>query len=131
MIRVTARQSPTLFAKLRLRTRQQIERAQEAAQHSAERTFARVQEAVPRDTHYMALNTQIRFTDNKLGYRIGWYRSDFVGQINPVTGQVISTFYPVYVIYGTRFMAGRDVLTPAFRAERPNFRKALQRAVHG
>ncbi len=128
---VTVKQNPTLFAKLKAKTARQKVAAREATAKSAERAFVRVQELVPRDTNYMADHTRIRLTDEGLGYLIGWYTKDFVGQTNPVTGQQISTFYPRYVVYGTSQMAGRDPLTPALQAERPNYRRAIARALSG
>lgn len=126
---VTMTQSPTLFAQLRARTARQRANAMAATQHSAERAFVLVQELTPRDTNYMADHTRLETTHEGLGYRIGWRARDFVGQTNPVTGRRMTTFYPRWVVYGTRHMAGRDPLTPALQAERPNYRKGMVRAL--
>lgn len=128
---VVARQSPTLFAKLKARTARQKAAAKEATIHSAERAFARVQDLVARDTNYMADHTRVEIRDEGLAYLIGWRRGDFVGHLNPVTERVITTFYPYWVVYGALGKAGRDPLTPALEAERGNYRRAMARALSG
>ena len=126
---VLARSSPTLATRLAARTARQKQKIQALTERSAERAFVRVQELEPRDTNYMADHTRIEMREEGLAYLIGWRRGDFVGQTNPATGQEITAFYPVFVTYGTRYMAGRDALTPALQAERPILRRAIARAL--
>lgn len=75
---------------------------------NAEDEFNLMQATCPRLTHYMALHMLLEFKDEGLGYFIGWVRRKFVGEVNPVTGEVVKVFYPVFVINGTRFMAGNN-----------------------
>jgi hypothetical protein len=116
---VQARVVDGLEAKLRARTQRQKAQILAEVAESGDRVFARVQDTVPRLTHYMAEHTLLIPTYNGYGYRVGWHARDFIGKRNPVTKQIITRFYPVDVHYGTKHMAGRDVITPATELERP------------
>lgn len=77
-------------------------------------------------------------SEDGLGYFVGWAASDFPagkgvqtkmytytwpgGTIN-----IPSPFYPGFVIFGTRFRAGRDPVTPALLEERPTLLANLTR----
>ncbi len=130
-MRVTmlVRSTTGLEASMRARTARQRQRVKAATARSLDRVFTRAQESTPRDTHYMALHMRAELIREGYDFAVGFRSSDFVGQTNPATGQVITAFYPVFVIKGTRFMAGRDFLSAALRAERMNIRRGYARAL--
>ncbi len=109
------RNTDGLKAKLRARTARQKQRVLEASQDLGDEEHAEVVRLANRDTGYMASQTKLRFTRGGYNYLVGYFAEDFIGQTNPVTGQTILRFYPVDVIYGTRFYAGNDFLTAAHR----------------
>lgn len=55
--------------------------------------------------------------DGGLGYFVGWLAEDFRAVAQP--------FYPLPVVTGTRFMAGRDPITPALEADRAQLTRGL------
>ena len=130
-MKVTLDQGATLATQLKTVTDRQIARVRAATDHSSERALEQVVAACPKDTHWMADHTRVKPIDDHLGYQVGWYRRDFVGQFNPVSNKVMTTFYPEHVVRGARGKAGRDPLTPALRAERGAYRKGCQRAIAG
>lgn len=93
------------------------------------RVLNRAQALCPRDTHYMALHMRAELTQRGYNFFVGWHAEDFIGKTNPVNGRVITSFYPKFVVFGTRRMAGRDPLSPALRAERPNLLRGYARAL--
>lgn len=50
-----------------------------------------------------------------LTFEVGWKERDFPA----------NRFYPIFVVFGTRFMAARDPLFPARDKDRPYFRRDL------
>jgi hypothetical protein len=96
-----------------------------------ERALHSAQDLCPRDSGYMALHMRAELTHEGFGFRLGWHRDDFVGQINTLVepNRLITDFYPVFVVFGTRHMQGRDPISPALRAERPNLLRGYARAL--
>lgn len=121
----------TLEIQLRERTARQTAGLKKVMTDSARRVVMMVADSTPRDTHYMAEHLDERPTHGGLGYLIGWWRSDFVGKENPATEQIITTFYPYYVIHGARGIMGRDPLTPALRTDTPRLEQEAARALSG
>lgn len=125
------RNTAGLEAKLKARTRQQKQRVLEASQDLGDEEHAEVVALANRDTGYMASQTKLRFTRGGFNYLVGYFAEDFIGQDNPVTGQLITRFYPVDVIFGTRFYAGNDFLTAAHRLMRDRIRARYAAALSG
>lgn len=75
----------------------------------------------PKDTTFMANALRLDFTKDGLAYELGFKESDFERAGLP--------FYPVYVIFGTRFMPARDFLFPANKEARREFRADLRAAL--
>lgn len=126
---VEVRNVEGLKRKLRARTQRQETKLLEATAVDAERVYALAQSYCPEDTGYMKDHLRLTFTRGGFNYRLGWRREDFVGQTNPLTGRVITDFYPLFVVYGTRYMAGRDPITPALEQERRNRMQRYRRAL--
>jgi hypothetical protein len=128
---MTARMSDGYEAFVRARTRSQREAIRRVTATEMDHCFNIVVADVNRLTGYMADQTTPKLTNEGTGFTVGWYAEDFIGQENPVTGQIITSFYPVFVIKGTSRMAGNDVLTAALRERRPailaGYRLALTR----
>jgi hypothetical protein len=121
--------APDLEGRLQRRTARQRRNVLAVTVESGQRVEQQVQDTVARDTSYMADHTRLEITHEGNGYRVGWRAPDFVGKTNPVSGRRITSFYPRFVVFGTRFMAGRDPLTPALEAERPRYRRSVARAL--
>lgn len=101
------------------RTQSQRQQIKAEMVRSSVRVFAGVQALTPVDTGFMRRQLRRTLTRNGFNYAIGWYASDFLGVLNPVSQRVITFFYPIPIVYGSKRMAGRDPLTPALREERP------------
>lgn len=82
-------------------------------------------------------------TDDGFGYTVGWVATDFPSGGKQYTYRtstavlassavpnVPAGFYPGFVVLGTRFMAGRDPLSPALEVERPLLVRELVGAAH-
>lgn len=123
------RNSEGVLAKLRARSKRQFEAVKAATADGLDLVFNSVLADVNRLTGYMASQTTPKLTNDGFGFSVGWYAEDFIGQTNPVTGQTITSFYPEFVIRGTRFMAGNDVLTAALREHRERIRRGYRRAL--
>ncbi len=130
-VTVIARVTDGLDAKLRARTQDQKQRVLRVMQQSGERVLNTAASLTPFDTGFMLDKLRLERTREGYNYAIGWRAGDFIGQRNPATGRTIDAFYPVYVVYGTRRMAGRDPLTPALRTEEPQLKRALAAALGG
>jgi hypothetical protein len=120
-----------LRAKQQARTKAQKARVLQATALNKQDEFELVVDLANKDTQYMASQTQSESTYDGYGYRTGYHARDFIGKTNPVTGKVITSFYPVYVIKGTRYYAGNDFLGAARRTMRPVVRKRLANALSG
>lgn len=127
---VKVRNLDGLKAKVRARTQRAEQRLLVQAQKEAEATFDLAQALCPRDTEYMANHMRLDYTRGGFNWKLGFHRSDFVGQTNPVTGRTITEFYPLFVVEGTRFQAGNDFLRAAAKLRaaqiRTNYRRALE-----
>ncbi|MBA2672021.1 MAG: hypothetical protein H0U67_16755 [Gemmatimonadetes bacterium] len=126
-----ARNTSGLRAKLEARTARQKARQLKAAQDAGEEEHAVVVSLANRDTGYMASRTRLEFTRGGYNYAVGYRAEDFIGQTNPVTGRPITSFYPVYVIQGTRRYAGNDFLSAARRIMRPRVLRRYSDALSG
>ncbi len=126
---VTVRNVEGLTAFLKARDARQRARVRAVTERGLDRVFHMAQSLCPRDTHYMALHMLGETTRNGTNFFVGWKKDRFVGEVNEATGEVVTEFYPPFVVFGTRFMAGRDPLTPALQAERANLRRGYARAL--
>ena len=84
----------------------------------AERQFRLTRELAPVDTGFLRSHIRKRVSDDGLAYEVGVREEDFEGAGLP--------FYPVYLEFGTRFMAARPFIFPARDAVAPEFRRALR-----
>jgi hypothetical protein len=94
--------------------------AAEAMQASQERVRDHAATLTPVRTGRMRELLRGQPTDGGLGYVVGWVAEDFRAVAQP--------FYPLHVVMGTRFMAGRDPITPALEADRAQLTRGLQAA---
>jgi hypothetical protein len=108
-------------ANLRQYGEQAKENARSAAQASADRLYEASQALCPVDSGFMKEHERKEMTPAGYGYRVGFQESDFTG-----AGR---EFYPLFVIFGTRFMAGRDFLFAPAAAEQVTFRRELKAAL--
>lgn len=69
------------------------------------------------DDFHMRDHIVIVFSADGLAYQIGWDEDDFLSAGQP--------FYPIFVIFGTRFMAARDVLFPNHEQSKRDFAPAM------
>lgn len=120
-----------LKQKVRARTVEQKARIRAATAQLMQEEFELDQGLVPRDTNYLANHMVGRLTRGGYNYFVGFLRGEFVGEINPVTGKVVTEFYAVHVIRGTRHMAGRDFLTEGRTLMRQRIRDVYRRALRG
>lgn len=75
----------------------------------------------PFDTGFMQEHLNLKFTEQGLGYEVGWEEQDFLDAGLP--------FYPIYQEFGTTKMAAQPCLFPAHAATRPRFTRALSNNV--
>lgn len=127
--RLIAREAPGLVPKLTGRTRAQRARVLAVMADSKREEFELAIDLAPKDTTYMASQTQSESTHNGFGYITGYRAEDFIGQTNPVTEKVITTFYPPIVHDGTKERAGNPWLSNARRIMRPKVRKRVRDAL--
>lgn len=111
------------------RTSRQRAKVRTVTARGAEQALSVAQGLCPRDTNYMADHMLLELTRTGYNFALGWRANQFVGQTNPVTGQEVTTFYSPLVVFGTRFMAGRDPITPALRSVQPSLRRGYARAL--
>lgn len=91
-------------------------------EENAEYEYRLVYGDCPVDTGFMRAHIVVFFDSDGLSYQLGWVHTDF----GTAAGL---PFYPPFVIYGTRFMAGRDFLFPNHMLARARFQKRLGRTV--
>lgn len=127
--RLIARESPGLVPKLTGRLRQQRERVLAVMAAAKREEFELAIDLAPKDTTYMASQTQSESTNRGFGYITGYRAEDFIGQTNPVTDEVIEVFYPVIVHDGTRTRAGNPWLANARKIMRPRVRERVRQAL--
>jgi hypothetical protein len=130
-ITMQVREVEGLRAKAQARTKRQKARVLATTERNKKDEFNLVVDKAPKDTQWMASQTQSESTYQGYGYRTGYHARNFVGQTNPVTGKVIKDFYPYWVIKGTSRKAGNDFLGAARREMRPIARKRLANALSG
>lgn len=83
--------------------------------------YRRLYDATPKRTHFMANALRYEPSPNDFTYRIGWSARDF-----EAAGKAP---YFLYVLFGTRFMAGNDFVSPIFDEERREYRRELREAL--
>jgi hypothetical protein len=134
-MRVTllSRMTQGLPAKLAARTAKQKARVKVATDRLGHEEHSLVVGLANRDTGYMAGQTRLEFTREGYNYAVGYRSEDFVGQSNTqvTPPRLITEFYPVYVVQGTRHYAGNDFLSASRRLMRPRIRAAYARALSG
>lgn len=128
---MVVRNTDGLKAKLKAKGQAAKERLLEASREMADEVLKTAEARCPQDTGYMAQHLVVAFTRGGFNWTVGFRRGDFVGRTNPVTGKTITAFYPVFVIRGTRFMAGNDFLSAALRSKRRQIRAAYAKALRG
>lgn len=74
------------------------------------------EETCPVDSGYMRTQVKVSIGGDGDRFGVGFFAGDFVGKLNPFTGEKITVFYPPFPIRGTRFQQGNDFLTAANRA---------------
>ena len=97
---------------------------------SGERVYQDVARQTPVGSGYMLEQLRLSYHREGYTYHVGWYKEDFVGTERQRGRRTEPrSFYPLYVIFGTSRMAGRDILTPAMEDERPEFRRQAANAM--
>lgn len=117
-----------LKAKLRATTTAKKQRLREAVVSEADKTLVATLDACPVDSGFMRANVRLEFTREGYNWAIGFRAEDFIGQENP-KGVTITAFYPVFVIKGTRHMAGNDFLTAVLHLRKAQIRARYARAL--
>lgn len=93
-------------------------RSREVVAKYAERQFRLTRELAPVDTGFLRSHIRKRISDDGLAYEVGVREDDFDDAGKP--------FYPVYLEFGTRFMAARPFIFPARDKVYPEFKRALR-----
>lgn len=93
----------------------------DAVRRMADRTRRIARRIVPVDTGYMREHIKTILSPSGLAFEVGWDASDFAGAGKP--------FYPFFVEYGTRFMAARPTLGPAYAEAAPQFEREIAQAI--
>lgn len=75
----------------------------------------------PKRTHFMANNIHLHFSDNYTVYEVGWRERDFL-----MAGK---NFYPLFVEFGTRFMAAQSPLFRSKEVVHPQFVEEMSRVL--
>lgn len=118
-----------LKARRRSKTARQKAALRQAVEEQGAATLAVAEDLCPIDTGFMIERLRLTFTRNGLNWNIGFRAEDFLGVVNPVTDRVVTAFYPVFVLGGTRHMAGNDFLTAALRLRSARIRAAYRKAL--
>lgn len=116
-------------ARYRATTARQKQRVLQVMLDSGERVFDHVVADCPVDEGLMVGATRLIPTREGYHYAVGWLRKDIVGKRRPKSKTLVKSFYPVFVIRGTRRRAGNDILTAAELRERPIRRRLLKAAL--
>lgn len=88
---------------------------------TGEAAFSQAYADAPKDTTFMVSHLRLAFVRDGLAYELGFREEDFTA--------AGLAFYPVYVIFGTRYMPARDFLFPANRDAQREFRGELLAAL--
>lgn len=128
---VQVRNTAGLKAKIRARTVAQKRRILETSIREGEATFDLAQALANRDTSYMADHMRLDFTRGGFNWTVGFRREDFVGQTNSNASppRLITEFYPIFVLEGSRFQAGNDFLRAALELRRSKILGAYRQAL--
>lgn len=118
---LATRNTKGVIASLRQYGERAKERAKVVVEESADRVYQTARQNAPVDTGFMVEHLRREFTPAGLGYSVGFRAEDFAA-----AGK---DFYPVFLEFGTRFMAARPFLFPAAALERPRFRRELVEAL--
>lgn len=97
--------------------------ARRVVKRNGEELDRKVYEATPVRTGYMQAMLQLRFTPKGLGYEVGWDSENFEGAGLP--------FYPVYVLFGTRFQPANDFFFPLRDEQDRIFKRELRDELRG
>jgi hypothetical protein len=84
---------------------------QEVVEKWAAETIRIVQETCAKDTWFMHDHARYVLSKDRLAYEAGWFNEDFAAAGH--------RFYPIFVEFGTRFMAAQPSLFPANEMVRP------------
>jgi hypothetical protein len=95
---------------------------QQAMQVMGAETYEIAYALTPKDTWFMADHLRLDFSPNYQVFELGWSADDFFDADLP--------FYPPYVVFGTRFMAGQDPLTPAHEMTKPEYEATMRELVN-
>jgi hypothetical protein len=117
------------IARMRATTARQKAAILDVMDRSGERVRQDVEDHCPIDEGLMVSNVRLVKTRGGYNNAVGFFARDFVGKRRPVSGSVVTFFYPRAVIRGTRRRAGNNILTFAELRERPRRRAALRRAL--
>lgn len=93
-------------------------RIRAAVQWAGEENLRVLRATVPIDSGFMHDTAKTEYSDGGLAYETGWDAQDFPDE-----------FYPPFVELGTRFMAARPSLYPAFREVEPKFQARLREEI--
>lgn len=99
--------------------------AKRVVKRAGVKTHELAREQAPVDTGFMRSQLKLRFTEQALGYEVGFDEKDF-----EAAGL---SFYPLFVLFGTVNQPANDFLFSAHEATKPQFkaelRKELQAAI--
>ncbi len=109
-----------LAARFRAYDRRFVGAVKRSVRRNADQLLDEAWHACPVDTGYMRDHIRVLITDDGLAYEVGWREEDFLDEHG--------AFYPLYVIFGTVHMAGRDFFFPLARQQRAKFRRELRRS---
>jgi HK97 gp10 family phage protein len=85
------------------------------ARRGAEAVEERARAICPVRTGRMQRLIRSVFTESGLIFETGWFAEDFFAEREP--------FYPIYVEWGTRFMAAQPTIGPAFASVTPLYQQ--------
>lgn len=118
-----------VIANLRQYPARALPRVKDEIEASRVRTYNLAQTLCPVLSGFMRDKMVSESTPEGLGYAVGFRARDFVGQVNPFTGQRITDFYPFFQEFGTSKMAAQPCIYPARDIERPRLKAAVRRAL--
>lgn len=128
---LSTRNLNAVIAGLRQYERESIGRAQVATTQYLERLYNTAQLLCPVASGYQKEHMRAELTPNGLGCQLGFEESDFVGQTNPATGEVIT--YPYFITNefgnadGTH--PAQPCIFPARAQEEPRYLRDLKEAI--
>jgi hypothetical protein len=70
------------------------------------------------DTGYYRDHIRLELGGDGTSVRVGVRSQDFVGKVNPATGNTITFFYPLVLVRGSRHRIGNDIFTAALELRR-------------